>query len=256
MTSLHRFKLTIEYEGTHFSGFQRQENAPSIQESIETAITAFTGLPTTLFVAGRTDAGVHAKGQVAHVDVPTHIDARTMERATNTHLKDHPIVILKAEQVSNDFHARFDAKKRSYTYRIINRRPPLTFEKNLAWHVPYPLNVQAMQEAAPCLLGCHDFSTFRATHCQGKSPIRTLDEIQIEQQGDLILIHVSALSFLYHQVRNMVGSLVLVGRGKWTATDLEQALKACDRKAGGPTAPPDGLYFMEVRYDGETNFLD
>ena len=248
MTGYHRFKLTIEYVGTSFSGFQRQENAPSIQECLEKAITAFTGIPTTVFVAGRTDAGVHARGQVVHVDVPDSIDARTMERATNVHLNPHPIVVLKAEPVSNDFHARFDAKQRFYTYRIINRRPALTFEKNMAWHVPYPLNVRLMQEAAPCLLGYHDFSTFRTVHCQAKSPMRTLDTLTIKQNGDLILIHVSALSFLHHQVRNMVGSLVLVGRGKWTAADLEHALKACDRSAGGPTAPPDGLYFMSVHY--------
>ncbi len=246
---MHRFKLTLEYDGTPFAGFQRQENAPSVQEHVEMAITAFTGLPTTLFVAGRTDAGVHAKGQVAHVDIPLSIDAKTMERATNSHLIPLPISVLKAELVCHDFHARFDAVERQYTYRIINRRPPLTFERHRAWHVPYPLNVDAMEEAAQYLLGNQDFSTFRTVHCQAKSPIRTLDVLTVERQDEMILIHTAARSFLHHQVRNMVGSLVWVGRGKWKPSDLEAALKACDRKAGGPTAPAEGLYFMKVRYN-------
>ena len=249
MTSTKRFKLTIEYDGTNFAGWQRQDNAPSIQETLEDAITAFTGEPTILFIAGRTDAGVHAKGQVAHVDLPERFDADTVRRAINAHVRPHPIVILKSEIVASDFHARFDAVKRHYMYNIINRPSPLTFDKHRAWHIKYPLNVELMEEAAQHLVGCHDFSTFRTVHCQAKSPVRTIDKIHIKQSGSSVSCFLTAPSFLHHQVRNIVGTLALVGSGKWKPQDVLTALEARDRRAGGPTAPSDGLYFMQVDYN-------
>lgn len=248
MTSLRRIKLTIEYDGTHFSGWQRQENASSIQESIEKAIQAFTGESATLFVAGRTDAGVHAQGQVAHVDIPERFDARTIQRAINAHVRPHPIAIIDVRETHSEFHARFDAKRRHYLYKIINRPAPLTFEKNLAWHVPYPLDIKAMQEGGNHLVGRHDFTTFRTVHCQAKCPIRTLDTLHITQQDTAIHVRLEAQSFLHHQVRNIVGTLTLVGSGKWPPQHVKEALEARDRTAGGPTAPADGLYFMHVAY--------
>ena len=246
---MRRFKLTIEYDGTLYAGWQRQENAPSIQESIETAISAFTGSPSTLYVAGRTDAGVHATGQVAHVDIPDRFDAKTVLRATNAHLVSHPIALVDVEPVTEDFHARFDAKKRFYTYKIINRPAPLTTNRLYAWHIPHPLDIKAMEKGAAFLIGTHDFSTFRTVHCQSKSPIKTLDEIRLTQENDTLLIHVSALSFLHHQVRNIVGTLALVGKGQWTPQEMQKALLAKDRTAGGPTAPPHGLYLTKVLYE-------
>jgi tRNA pseudouridine38-40 synthase len=243
-----RFKLTIEYDGTAYAGWQRQADVPSVQETIETAIKAFTGNPTTLYVAGRTDAGVHATGQVAHVDIPTRLDPQTILRATNAHLSGHPIVITAVDPATSDFHARFDATKRFYTYKIINRPAPLTFDRLYAWHIPQPLNVQAMQEGANFLIGKHDFTTFRTVHCQSKSPIKTLDEIYIERNQSAINFHISAPSFLHHQVRNIVGTLALVGKGQWSADSVKKALEAKDRAAGGPTAPPHGLYLTKVIY--------
>jgi tRNA pseudouridine38-40 synthase len=237
LETLHRFKLTLEYDGTAFSGWQRQDNAVSVQEAVEKAITAFTGLPTTIFVAGRTDAGVHATGQVAHVDVPSRFDARTVFRATNVHLRPHLISVLKVEPVPSTFHARFDAIKRHYTYRIVNRRSPLALEYLRAWHYHRPLDSEAMRQGATHLLGHHDFTTFRTVHCQSKSPLKTLDHIAIETEGESIFLHFSAPSFLHHQVRNMVGSLVLVGVGQWSPDRIKEVLEAKDRSQGGPTAP-------------------
>jgi len=246
---LNRFKLIIEYDGTPYAGWQRQENAPSVQESIETAIAAFTGNIPTLYVAGRTDAGVHATGQVAHVDIPDRFDAKTILRATNAHLVSQPICITNVEPVASDFHARFDAKKRFYTYKIINRPAPLTIDRLYAWHISQLLDIKAMQEGAAFLVGTHDFSTFRTVHCQSKSPTKTLDDISITQEGHITLIHVSALSFLHHQVRNIVGTLVLVGKRQWSPQEVQKALLAKDRAAGGPTAPPHGLYLTKVLYE-------
>lgn len=248
MSSVKRFKLRLEYNGTPFCGFQRQENAPTIQEHVEKALEAFTGEPATLYVAGRTDAGVHARGQVAHVDLPAHLETDVIQRATNAHLRPNPISVVRVEEVPEDFHARFSAKRRYYLYRIINRPAPLTFDENLAWHVKYDLDEKAMAEGAKYLLGCHDFTTFRTVHCQAKSPVRTLDTLDVERVGEEILIRTNALSFLHHQVRNMVGTLALVGSGKWTPQDVGRALQAKDRRQGGPTAPSCGLYFMDVDY--------
>lgn len=243
-----RFKLTIEYDGTSYAGWQRQKNAKSVQESIEDAICSFTGTPVSLFVAGRTDAGVHATGQVAHVDISSRFDLVTILRATNAHLVGQPIAITNVEKVASDFHARFDAKKRFYTYKIINRLSPLTFMRLYAWHIPHRLNIQAMKDAATFLIGKHDFSTFRTVHCQSKSPIKTLDDITITENQDALDLHVSAPSFLHHQVRNIVGTLVLVGKGQWVPEDVKKALEGKDRALGGPTAPPQGLYLTKVLF--------
>ena len=243
-----RFKLTIEYDGTAFSGWQRQDNAPSVQEFIEKALKSFSQEDITLFVAGRTDAGVHALGQVAHADIPDRFCAERVQRALNFYLKEQAVSILKAEPVSQDFHARFSAKKRHYVYRINTRPSPMVLDKDRVWHHPYPLDVDAMREAATYLIGSHDFSTFRTVHCQAKSPIRTIDSIHIERNRDEINIAFSAQSFLHHQVRNITGTLIMVGCGKWKPSDVKTALEKKNRCAGGPTAPAQGLYFLKVDY--------
>lgn len=251
MEPFHRFRLTLEYDGTSFAGWQRQKNAPSIQEALENAITAFTGLPTTVFVAGRTDAGVHATGQVVHVDVPVRFDARTILRATNVHLRPHLISLLKVESVPSSFHARFDAIRRSYTYHIINRRSPLALDRLRAWHYPRPLDVETMRQGASYLEGFHDFTTFRTVHCQSKSPLKTMDHIVIEMKEERILFRFTAPSFLHHQIRNIVGSLVLVGIGQWAPAHIKKILEAKDRAQGGATAPAHGLYLTCVEYKKE-----
>ncbi|MGE0108410.1 MAG: tRNA pseudouridine(38-40) synthase TruA [Bdellovibrionales bacterium] len=243
-----RWKLTIEYDGRPFHGWQRQDDSLSVQQVIEEAITKFSGETALLYVAGRTDAGVHARAQIAHFDLARDTDEDEILGALNYHVKPHPIAILAAEQVSEEFHARFQAQERSYHYLIINRRAPLALENGRAWHVATPLDVQTMQKAADILIGQHDFSTFRASHCQSKSPIKTLDEATIERQGELITCCFRARSFMYHQVRNMVGTLQLVGSGRWSLDDFSKAFDAKDRCKGGPTAPADGLYFWNVRY--------
>ncbi|MBT4880856.1 MAG: tRNA pseudouridine(38-40) synthase TruA [Alphaproteobacteria bacterium] len=247
-----RYKLTIEYDGRNFCGWQRQTNGPSVQETIEVAIRDFCGDSVILHVAGRTDSGVHAMGQVAHLDVEKDFPEETVRNALNFHLsKAHrplDISILSAEKVSEDFHARFSATKRIYHYRISTRGAPLALENGKRWHVPSSLNIQAMQEAANCLIGHHDFTTFRAKHCQAKSPVKTLDQLDVEQSGDEILITASARSFLHHQVRNLVGTLRLVGEGKWSVADVKEALAQKDRAKGGPTAPAQGLYLLRVEY--------
>jgi len=203
----------------------------------------------TVHGAGRTDAGVHALGQVAHIDLGSRWSAETVRNALNHFLRPLPIAVLAVEAAADGFHARFSATGRRYYYRIINRRPPLALEAGRAWQVARSLDAATMHEAAQALLGRHDFSTFRAALCQAQSPIRTLDRLDVMREGDDITIHAAARSFLHHQVRNMVGSLVMVGSGKWRPAALRAALAACDRAAGGPTAPPDGLYFVAACYD-------
>ncbi|MFZ1892554.1 MAG: tRNA pseudouridine(38-40) synthase TruA [Rhodoplanes sp.] len=243
-----RYKLVIEYDGAPFVGWQVQENGVSVQAALEAAVAAFCGESISVRGAGRTDAGVHALGQVAHLDLTREWDADTVRDAINAHLKPHPIAVLSAEIVTATFDARFSALKRHYLYRIVNRRAPLALEAARAWRVARPLDAQAMNAAAQNLVGRHDFTTFRAAECQAKSPVKTLDRLDVERSGEHVRIHASARSFLHHQVRSMVGSLALVGEGKWSPDDLARALEARDRKACGPVAPPDGLYLVGVDY--------
>ncbi len=243
-----RWKLTIEYDGAAFCGWQKQSHSPSIQQTIEEALEKFLGESPALQGAGRTDTGVHARGQVAHFDCEKETTADTVRDATNFYLSPHKIAILSAEQVDKNFHARFSALSRSYRYRIINRRAPLALDAGKAWHVKRPLDVEGMQKAASMLIGKHDFSTFRAVDCQSNSPVKTLDRLEVAQNGEEILIFAEAKSFLYHQVRNMVGSLSHVGTGYWTLDEFKAAFDACDRTKGGPTAPACGLFFWEVKY--------
>ncbi len=243
-----RFKLTIEYDGTPFAGWQWQEGAPTVQRTLAEAIAALCGHAVKVAGAGRTDAGVHALAQVAHVDLEKDWRVDRVRDGVNAHLRPHPIAVLSAEKVADDFDARFSARKRHYLYRIANRRPDLALERTRAWRVPRRLNVDAMHEAAQRLTGKHDFTTFRSTECQAKSPMKTLDALAVTRAGDEVRIDTSARSFLHNQVRSMVGSLALVGDGKWSADDLSRALAACDRSACGPVAPPDGLYLVGVDY--------
>jgi tRNA pseudouridine38-40 synthase len=243
-----RFKLVIEYDGTPFVGWQIQEGGLSVQGVLTGAIAAFSGERVTLFGAGRTDAGVHAVGQVAHFDLARDWRADRVRDALNAQLRPHPIAVLSAEKVDADFNARRSARRRHYLYRIVNRRANLALERHRAWRVPRRLDAAAMHEAAQALVGRHDFTTFRAAECQAKSPLKTLDRLAVERAGDEIRIFASARSFLHHQVRSMVGSLVLVGEGKWRAEDLAAALAARSRSACGPVAPPEGLYLVSVEY--------
>ncbi|MCC7046630.1 MAG: tRNA pseudouridine(38-40) synthase TruA [Alphaproteobacteria bacterium] len=243
-----RYKLTIEYDGGAYVGWQRQDNGPSVQAALEQAIHAFSGETVQVWGAGRTDAGVHALGQVAHVDLAKATTARVVREAVNHHLKPQRIAVLTVEDAAPNFHARLAATSRLYRYRIVNRRAPLAIDQGRAWHVQAALDSDAMHDAAQVLVGRHDFSTFRASLCQAKSPVRTLDRLDIRRLGEEIEVTARARSFLHHQVRNMVGTLALVGRGKWTRADVARALAAADRTKGGPTAPPEGLYLVEVRY--------
>jgi tRNA pseudouridine38-40 synthase len=243
-----RYKLIIEYDGAPFSGWQIQADARTVQGTLTDAIEAFAGTRTAVQGAGRTDAGVHARAQVAHVDLAREWDTGTVRDALNAHLRPHPIAVLSAERIADDFDARFSARARHYTYRIINRRADLALETGRAWKVPRPLDDSAMHGAAQRLIGKHDFTTFRSTECQAKSPVKTLDRLDVTRDGDLIAIHASARSFLHNQVRSMVGSLAAVGEGKWSGDDLAAALAARDRAACAQVAPPDGLYLMRVDY--------
>ena len=243
-----RYKLTIEYDGTPFVGWQAQDNGASVQGVLADAIAAFAGERVTVSGAGRTDAGVHALGQVAHVDLTKAWDNDTVRDAVNFHLRPQSVAVLAAEQVAADFDARFSARKRHYLYRIANRRADLTLDQNRVWRVPRPLDAAVMHEAAQLLIGRHDFTTFRAAECQAKSPVKTLDRLEVTRDADEIRIAASARSFLHHQVRSMVGSLVHVGDGKWRAADLGAALAARDRAACGQVAPPHGLYLVRVEY--------
>ena len=249
---MQRYKLTLEYNGSGFVGWQRQINGRGIQEVIEQAIKRFCGESVTVFGSGRTDAGVHAMAQVAHFDIKKTTNNDTIRDALNHYLEKGTISVLAAEAVSQEFHARFSAKKRLYLYRIVSRRGPTTFDNGRVWWVPRSLDPNVMHEASQILLGKHDFSTFRAAECQADSPVKTLDKIRVDNvlyPGGLeIQIHVCAKSFLYHQVRNFAGSLKLVGEGRWSINDFKVALEAADRRQGGPTAPPEGLYFVKVIY--------
>ncbi len=243
-----RYKILIEYDGSDFVGWQRQDNGFSVQQALEEAIAKYSGETVALFGAGRTDSGVHAMGQVAHFDLARDDAPDTVRDAINFHLKPHAISVLAAEPVADDFNARLSAKSRSYLYRITNRRAPLSLGRGLSWWVPVPLDAAAMNTAAQTLIGKHDFTTFRATYCQARSPVKTLDVLNVTRAGEVIEVEVRARSFLHHQVRNMVGTLKLVGEGKWTADDVKAALEKKERAAGGPTAPPDGLYMVGVSY--------
>jgi len=243
-----RYKLIIEYDGGDFVGWQRQENGLSIQEVVENAAASFSGEAVTAFAAGRTDAGVHAIAMTAHIDFSKDQRADTVRDAINQHMRPHPIAILSAEAVADDFHARFSCVRRAYEYRIANRRAPLALEAGRAWRVPQKLDADAMHDAAQRLVGKHDFTTFRAAQCQSDSPVKTLDEIAVSRIGEDVLITCAARSFLHHQVRSMTGSLVEVGKGKWRAKDLKAALEAADRTRCGQVAPPEGLYFLRADY--------
>lgn len=251
-----RYKLTIEYRGTDYRGWQRQPDVASVQQSIEEAIHKFSGQCTDITVAGRTDAGVHAKGQIAHVDLNEFtkpMDAFAIMKAINAHLRPQPISIVNVEKTAHDFHARFSAINKLYQYRIINRAAFLSLDHGLAWQIGKTLDIGAMQEGAQYLLGHHDFTTFRDSECQAQSPMKTLDRLDFVQNaypgGTEIIIETEGKSFLHHQVRNMVGTLSLVGLGKWKPNDIKTALEAKDRTKGGPTAPADGLYLMRVDYE-------
>jgi tRNA pseudouridine38-40 synthase len=243
-----RYKLTIEYDGTPFNGWQKQGGLPTVQAVLEAAVSSYVATPTEVWCAGRTDAGVHATGQVAHVDLPEVRDVNQIVRGVNNLSLPHPVVVVKAEEVSPEFHARFDAKARHYHYKIVNRPARTALDGLRAWYVRKELDVSAMREAAAHLVGHHDFSSFRSNECQSKSPIKTLDALEVSRDGEQIDIHVSAKSFLHNQVRIMVGTLALVGRGKWTPADVKKALDAKNRIAGGTTAPACGLYLTQVDY--------
>jgi len=243
-----RYKLTIEYDGRPFVGWQVQNNGLSVQGLLIEAVERFCGERINVHGAGRTDAGVHALGQVCHFDLTRNWDEGTVRDALNAHLRPHPIAIITAEKVHPDFDARFSAIKRHYVYRIINRRADLTFERGRAWRIAKPLNSGAMHLAAQRLVGRHDFTTFRDAQCQAKSPVKTLDQLDVHRMKDDVRIVTSARSFLHSQVRSMVGALALVGEGKWTADDISLALYKRDRSACPPVAPPDGLYLARVDY--------
>ena len=240
--------ITIEYDGRELVGWQRQKNGPSVQQHIEEAIFAFCGEEIRIQGAGRTDAGVHALGQVASFELNSVRKPQVVMNALNQHLKPAPIAILECEEVDNEFNARFDATKRHYLYRIINRRAPLTVDAGFAWQVKRELDSDAMARAATVLVGRHDFTSFRAAACQANSPIRNLDKLEVTRQGEEIRIRASALSFLHNQVRSMVGSLSLIGTGQWSEGDLTAALAARDRQRAGPNAPPYGLFLTKVEY--------
>jgi tRNA pseudouridine38-40 synthase len=243
-----RYKLTIEYDGTPFVGWQIQASDLSVQGVLTEAVAAFAGERVTVSGAGRTDAGVHATGQVAHVDLSKDWDTDTVRDALTAHLRPHPVAVVAAERVAPDFDARFSAVKRHYLYRIVNRRADLTLDRGRAWRVPKRLDDAAMHAAAQRLIGKHDFTTFRDTECQAKSPVKTLDQLDVTREGDEVRVITSARSFLHSQVRSMVGSLVAVGEGRWSAADLAAALAARDRTACAAVAPPEGLYLVKVDY--------
>ncbi len=243
-----RYKLVIEYDGTPFAGWQRQANAPSVQQAIEEALQRFTGEDLRIQCAGRTDAGVHATGQVAHFDLSRPWRTDTIRDALNAHLKPRPVAILSATEISAEFNARMSAVKRHYRYRVLNRRAPPAIERHALWHVPFALDAGIMEEAAQVLVGRHDFTTFRASECQADSPVRTLDRFEIGRDGELITIEASARSFLHSQVRSMVGTIVQAGNGRWSIADVRAALEARQRSACAPLAPPQGLALIGVDY--------
>jgi tRNA pseudouridine38-40 synthase len=243
-----RYKLTLEYDGGPFRGWQRQGEGSSVQQALEDAVRAFSGEDVQVVAAGRTDAGVHATGQVAHLDLTRVVTPETLRNAINYHLRPRPVVVLEAAIAAADFHARFSARMRHYLYRIVNRRAPLTLEAHRAWHVPAPLDAEVMHEAAQRLAGQHDFTSFRSVLCQAKSPVKTLDRLAVRRVGDQLEITAFARSFLHHQMRNMVGTLKLIGEGRNPVESVEAVLAARDRSAAGPTAPACGLYLVRVDY--------
>ena len=246
-----RYKLTIEYDGAPFAGWQRQDNAPSVQEELEKAAQKLDQSIVTVQGAGRTDSGVHALGQVAHIDLTKDLAEDKVRDALNYHLKPNPVAVLQAERVSDDFHARFSATQRHYLYRIIDRRVPLTLDRGQVWRVPRALDAAAMHKAAQFLVGTHDFTTFRDAQCQAESPVKSIDKVAVARYGEEVQLTIEARSFLHRQVRSITGSLVEVGFGKWSPQDFKAALDAADRSRCGPVAPPDGLYLTAVDYPAE-----
>jgi len=245
-----RFALTLEFDGGPFMGLQRQVHGPSVQQSVEEAALAVTGERVTMHAAGRTDAGVHALGMRAHLDIAKPMAPFRLMEALNARLRPAPVAVLDCEVVPDDWHARFSCLGRAYEYRILNRRAPPTLERGRVWHVPQALDTDAMHRAAQALVGLHDFTTFRSVHCQAKNPVKTLDRLDVSRQGSLVVIETAARSFLHHQVRSMVGCLALVGMGRWPEERVAEALAAQDRGALGLNAPPEGLYFVAARYPG------
>ncbi len=243
-----RFALTLEFDGAPFFGLQRQSHGPSVQQAVEEAIHAFTGEDVRLHSAGRTDSGVHALGMVSHVDIEKPFEAFRLGEAINAHLRPNPIAVVHCEEKPDDWHARFSCIGRSYEYRIVNRRAPLTLDKGKAWLVTRPLDADAMHEAAQHLVGRHDFTTFRSVHCQANDPVKTLDQLDVSREGEHVIVRAAARSFLHHQVRSMVGTLSLVGLGQWEPQQVRDVLQAKDRQQLGLNAPPDGLYFMRAIY--------
>lgn len=244
-----RYKLIIEYDGTSFCGWQRQREHLSVQQVLEDALAVCLREKVIVFGSGRTDAGVHAMAQVAHFDCQQKQDCGRLRESINALVRPYPISVREVEIVDDSFHARFSAKQRTYFYKIINTQFPPALDLNRAWWVRYSLDEKKMHKAAQLLIGKHDFSTFRASECQAKSPVKTVDEIRIWRENDYVLMQIKARSFLHHQVRNIIGTLMLVGCGKWTIDDFKTAFEACNRRAGGQTAPATGLYFMSVLYD-------
>lgn len=244
-----RYKLTLEYDGLPYVGWQRQDNGRSVQQALEEAITAFSGESVRVFAAGRTDAGVHALRQTAHVDIDRSERAATVQKAVNFHLKGESISVLRIDEVDSSFHARFSAISRSYLYRILNRPAPPSLDRHRVWHVPRRLNVSAMNRAAQSLIGRHDFTTFRSSRCQAKSPIKTLDQLSVARSRGEVRVTAVARSFLHNQVRSMVGALKLVGEARWSEADIAHALAVRSREAAAATAPPWGLYLADVGYE-------
>lgn len=245
---MYRYKITLEYLGKNYCGWQRQQEALSLQKIVEDAIFEFSKEKVTLIVAGRTDSGVNAYGQVAHFDLDKYYEPRRLMVAVNHFMRPHTIGVVNSEIVDENFHARFSAKSRHYVYKILNRSSINIVNNNLQTHIRYPLDVDAMKKGAECLIGYHDFSSFRASKCQSKSPMKTIDSIKIYKVEETIEINVSALSFLHHMVRNIVGNLIMIGSGKWPPEKMQEILLAKDRKKGAITAPAEGLYFLKVDY--------
>lgn len=243
-----RWRLTVEYDGAPFMGWQRQDHGPSVQQALEEALERMTGEEAVFTAAGRTDAGVHALAMSAHVDVGRELTPHRLREGLNALVRPHPISVLEVEMVADDWHARFSCIGRRYLYRILNRRAPPALDAGKVWHIAIPLDLSAMREGAGHLIGRHDFTTFRSAQCQSESPVKTLDKLEVTRVGDEVHITAAARSFLHHQVRSMVGCLALVGRGQWQPKDIREALEARDRAALGFNAPPHGLYFVEAIY--------
>lgn len=243
-----RYALKLEFDGGPFFGLQRQDNGPTVQQTVEDAAHAITGEHVRMHAAGRTDSGVHALGMVAHIEIARPFDPFRLMEALNAKMRPAPVAVIACRAVADDWHARFSCIGRAYEYRIVNRRPPLTLERGKAWQVTRPIDADVMHKAAQVLVGTHDFTTFRSSHCQSRSPVKTLDQLDVSREGEQVIVRAAARSFLHHQVRSMVGTLTLVGLGQWTVPQLEAALEARDRAELGLNAPPDGLYFVRAVY--------